>query len=152
MGFSSKCAIHESNPRIWRKLIHFGLHPNACLPTMTARSKENKICTVVERGSFFCIKEDNLLDYIYDCKDNEDLFFALAAIRDDSDINQWFIYGNRHWNDKDPQRFWFICKRDKIEDDMCIDLMYNDCEKATDTELKVHFNDGDDDPIVKNLQ
>ncbi|ROS92299.1 hypothetical protein EEL36_08730 [Muribaculaceae bacterium Isolate-043 (Harlan)] len=119
---------------------------------MTARSKENKICTVVERGSFFCIKEDNLLDYIYDCKDNEDLFFALAAIRDDSDINQWFIYDNRHWNDKDPQRFWFICKRDKIEDDMCIDLMYNDCEKATDTELKVHFNDGDDDPIVKNLQ
>ena len=29
-------------------------------------------------------------DYM-DCGDNEDLFFALAALRDDSDINQYFI-------------------------------------------------------------
>ena len=26
-----------------------------------------------------------------DCGTNEDLFFALAALRDDTDINQWFI-------------------------------------------------------------
>lgn len=151
MGFTSKCAIHDSNPRIWRKLIGLGLHPNACSPKMTVRNKVNKFCVVVERGSFFCVKEDNLSDYIYDCKNNEDLFFALAALRDDSDINQWFIYDNRHWNDKDPQRFWFICKQNSIEDDMFIDLMYNDCEKATEAELKEHFNDGDDDPVVKNL-
>ena len=26
-----------------------------------------------------------------DCGTNEDLFFALAALRDDTDINQWII-------------------------------------------------------------
>ncbi|ROS84840.1 hypothetical protein EEL39_15970 [Muribaculaceae bacterium Isolate-080 (Janvier)] len=119
---------------------------------MASRNKDNKFCVVVERGSFYCVKEKNLSDYIFDCKDNEELFFALAALRDDSDIHQWFIYDNRHWNDEDPQRFWFICKRESIEDDMCYDAMYADCEKATEAELKVHFNDGDDDPVIKNLQ
>lgn len=152
MGFTSRCAIHDSNPRIWRKLIHFGLHPNACSPKMASRNKDNEFCVVVERGSFYCVKEKNLSDYIFDCEDNEDLFFALAALRDDSDINQWFIYDNRDWNDEDPQRFWFICKRESIEDDMCYDAMFTDCEKATEAELKVHFNDGDDDPIIQNLQ
>ena len=48
MGFTSICAIHDSNPRIWRKLIHFGLHPNACSPKMASRNKDNKFCVVVE--------------------------------------------------------------------------------------------------------
>ena len=32
-------------------------------------------------------------DYI-DCGTNEDLFLALAALRDDTDVNQWFTNGN----------------------------------------------------------
>lgn len=152
MGYTSICAIHNSNPRIWRKLISLGLHPNACSPSLLVRDNVNKVCVVVERGSFLCVKEKNLSDYIFDCQDNEELFFALSALRDDSDINQWFIYDNRSWNDENPQRFWFLCKCDKIEDDMHLDSMYNDCEKATEAELKAHFNEGDDDPVIENLQ
>ncbi|MBD5357410.1 MAG: hypothetical protein HDR88_10470 [Bacteroides sp.] len=152
MGFTSRCAIHDSNPRIWRKLIHFGLHPNACSSKMTARNNDNQLCTVVEGGSFYLVKECNLPDYVYDCDDNEESFFALAALRDDSDIYQWFIYDNRDWNDEDPERYWFVCKQDSIEDDMFYDAMYADCEKATEAELKLHFNDGDDDTVIENLQ
>lgn len=138
MGFISKCAIHDSNPRIWRRLMNLGLHPNACLQRMEVRTESNRLCTVVEHGSFFNIKEDNLYDYVHDCKGDEDLFFALAPMRDDSDINQWFIYDNRSWNNDNPERYWFVCKQEKIEDDMYRDQMYNDCEKATKEELITH--------------
>lgn len=151
MGFTSICAIHDSNPRIWRKLIHL-----ACIQ-MRVRLRWHPGIKITSSAwllseVFLLCQGKNLSDYIFDCKDNEELFFALAALRDDSDIHQWFIYDNRHWNDEDPQRFWFICKRESIEDDMCYDAMYADCEKATEAELKVHFNDGDDDPVIKNLQ
>lgn len=150
MAFLSTIVIHESNPRIWRKLMNMGLHPNACVPRMEVRTRRNRYCTVVERGSFFSVKEDKLMDYFYDCKNNEALFFALAPLRDDSDLHQWFVYDNRTWNDEKPTRFWFICKQDKVEDDMCHDQMFTDCEKATKEELIAHFTGWDDDDVAIN--
>lgn len=152
MAYLGKCAIHASNPRIWRKLMNFGLHPNPCGITMTARSAKNRICTVVKNGSFFNTTEEDISKGIHDCEKNEDLFFALAALRDDSDINQWFIYDNRSWNDENPTRCWFICKQESIEVDMAYDQLYADCEKATEYELILHFNGDDDDEIVINQQ
>lgn len=152
MAYLGKCAIHASSPRIWRRLINFGLHPNPCGTTMIARSKKNRICTVVQNGSFFNATEDEISEGIHDCENNDELFFALAALRDDSDINQWFIYDNRAWNDDNPVRCWFICKQESIEDDMCYDCMFTDCEKATERELILHFNGDDDDEIVTNQQ
>lgn len=37
-------------------------------------------------------------DYI-DCGDNEDLFFALATLRDDTNENQWFIAQRTMWDE-----------------------------------------------------
>ena len=34
-------------------------------------------------------------DVAFDCGDNEGLFLAIAAIRDDTDKNQWFILDTR---------------------------------------------------------
>jgi len=150
MAFLGKCAIHKSNPRIWRRLMNFGLHPNPCSPTMIARNKGNQVCMVVDGGTFYNTTEDNIDEQIYDCKDNEGLFFALAALRDDSDLHQWFVYDNRTWNDEKPTRFWFICKQDKVEDDMCHDQMFTDCEKATKEELIAHFTGWDDDDVAIN--
>ncbi len=152
MKFTAACVIHASNPKIWRRLMNYGLHPNTCSPNLTVRTDSNRMCTVVECGSFFNVKESNLADYVYDCKDDEDLFFALAPMREDSDINQWFIYDNRSWNDNKPQRYWFVCKQEKIEDDMFLEQMYEDCEKATKEEIIAHFNGWDDDPEVLNQQ
>lgn len=33
-----------------------------------------------------------------DCGTNEELAFALAALRDDTDMYQWFVDGNNHWH------------------------------------------------------
>lgn len=150
MAYIGNCAIHGSNPRIWRKLINFGLHPNPCEAKMMVRNAKKHICTVVKNGSFLNVTEDDISNETYDCEDNEELFFALAALRDDSDLNQWFIYDNRSWNDDNPTRFWFICKQESVEVDMYYDCAYLDCDKATERELIAHFNGYDDDEIVIN--
>lgn len=76
-----------------------------------------------------------------DCGTNEDLFLAIAALRDDTDRNQWFVYDNSEWaNDNEKERVFLLCKEDKIETFACIDLMYKDCHKATVQELIEHFN------------
>ena len=52
-------------------------------------------------GSVFyespCIIEERYNAFI-DCDDNEDLFIALAALRDDSDYMQWFVSPKTHTN------------------------------------------------------
>ena len=80
-----------------------------------------------------------------DCGTNEDLFFAIAALRDDTDVNQWFItYKSSH-----PYMDYAIllCKEDKWEDE-CIkeskhhNFIYTkpeDYYKATVEEIIEHF-------------
>lgn len=151
--FTARCAIHASAPYMWRRLISFGLKADPIKP-MHSRNATNKLCMVVEDGIFYNVSEDTLLgmaDYIYDCKDNKDLFFALAPMRKDSDIHQWFIFDNRAEDEENGRRFWFVCKRDSVEDDMFADDMFEYCEKATVKELIAHFNDWDDDEVAINL-
>ena len=47
---------------------------------------EDELCKTQEEA--LSIYENTTLDI--DCGDNEELFFALAALRDDSDYMQWF--------------------------------------------------------------
>lgn len=72
------------------------------------------------------------------CGTNEELFLAIAALRDDSDIHQWFVHDDSDWND-DPNIFWYKCESESINDDMAFNLMCNDCRKATVEELIKHF-------------
>ena len=73
-----------------------------------------------------------------DCGTNEELFLAIAALGDDSDIHQWFIHDDSDWNDE-PNIFWYKCESESISDDMALNLMCNDCRKATVKELIKHF-------------
>ena len=63
-----------------------------------------------------------------DCGTNEELFLAIAALRDDSDNLQWFTDGNGYWQ-------------------LCIgkfrypNLAYEKVHKATVEELIEHFKD-----------
>ena len=68
-----------------------------------------------------------------DCGTNEELFLAIAALRDDTDKNQWFTDGD----------LWFKCG-----DEMCdetIDYYLNEysrkLHKATVNELIEHFKE-----------
>lgn len=65
-----------------------------------------------------------------DCWKNEDLFLAIAALRDDSDVNQWFI------DDADPYKTWYLCKLQHKEECM---QDTKSCHKASIKELTEHF-------------
>ena len=77
----------------------------------------------------------------FDCGTNEDLFLAMAALRDDTDKNQWFVYDDKDDNPDERQILWFICEKDDIRHDMWHDQAYLDCHKATVQELIQHFKD-----------
>jgi hypothetical protein len=76
---------------------------------------------------------------IIDCGTNEELFLALAALQDDTDENQWFIYP--------PTNYWFKCNESNIENFRnepsirmsCQGAWLYDSHKATVEELIDHF-------------
>ena len=69
-----------------------------------------------------------------DCGDNEELFLALAALRDDTDKNQWIIdEANECFGDDDS---WMICDKDDMNDR----AVYTHYRKATVEEIIEHFN------------
>ena len=75
------------------------------------------------------IKSD---DYGIDCGTNENLFFALAALRDDSDYMQWFVVDKYGWwkcNEKNVNCFLHEYDLDGLE-----------YHKATVGELIKYFN------------
>ena len=71
----------------------------------------------------------------FDCGTNEELFFALAALRDDTDKNQWVIDEANEcfgWENS-----WSICDKD----DMNERVVYTHYRKATVEEIIEHFKD-----------
>lgn len=78
-------------------------------------------------------------DSFIDCGTNEELFLAIAALRDDTDDSQWFVYP--------PENSWFIC----VDDDInyarenireSVQAAWFHCShKATVEELIKHFKE-----------
>lgn len=68
---------------------------------------------------------------------NEALFLAIAALRDDTDDSQWFVYP--------PENIWFICDDDDINyareniKDSVQAAWFHCSHKATVKELIEHF-------------
>lgn len=77
---------------------------------------------------------------IVDCGTNEELFLAIAALRDDSDYRQWFIIDAEIYSDL-PKDSWFKATNitGKYHVGTKIDPIY--CHKATVQELIKHFKD-----------
>lgn len=130
-----------SNPSLWRALIGLGLKQDPINPRFVERTEVNEMCTIVEDGYIINRPHNQLHKDLIDCGKNIRLFLALAALRDDSDISQWFIYDDRYWNDENPERFWFVCMTDDVADDMFNHEMWKDCIKATSKELICHFKE-----------
>lgn len=67
-----------------------------------------------------------------DCGTNEELFLAIAALRDDTDKNQWFTDGDK----------WIMCPAIKFSSYWVyndIDVNIDTVHKATVDELIEHF-------------
>lgn len=97
--FTSKCFIRKNTPELINKLIDLG-YVKALFDEEYAENDAYGL--IVDQGDIaplvHGIQEMELM-FTYgfiDCDDNEDLFLALAALRDDSDYMQWFVSPKTH--------------------------------------------------------
>ena len=83
---------------------------------------------IEETPYYYCVNTDDLdgTDYGIDCGENEDLFLAIAALRDDSDFGQLFVM-------KDGRFEFGIIPKVPLGDEFGVD------HKATVEELIEHF-------------
>ena len=84
-------------------------------------------------------KHSLLCGEFIDCGTNEELFLAIATLRDDTDDSQWFVYP--------PENIWFICDDDDINyareniKDSVQAAWFHCSHKATVEELIEHFKE-----------
>lgn len=140
MGFIQPCYIYKNTESLRENLEKLGYKCNC-------KFDSNMLWIV--GNNYFCsnqilLNNREIGDLVFDkicCGTNEELFLAIAALRDDSDINQWFVYNNTDWeNEEDLKEItFFLCKEKTVKSEMCCNLLYNDCRKATVEELIKHF-------------
>lgn len=142
MEFTQQCFIRKNTPELRKKLEELGYEANSyeCF-----WDDENRyiITTISSNGFAFytlCIKNCCMLENkeFIDCGDNEDLFLAIAALRDDTDINQWFIMDVEEYVNIN-QGDWFIAtdRNGGKHIGTQIEPLY--CHKATSEEIVKHF-------------
>ena len=133
MGFTTPCFIRKNTPELWKKLEELG-YKN--------RNLYFYDCIGVVYDGFDCISQwmfGSIWDFAdcIDCGTNEELFLAIAALRDDTDDSQWFVYP--------PENIWFICDDDDINyareniKDSVQAAWFHCSHKATVEELIEHF-------------
>lgn len=130
MGFTTPCFIRKSTYKLMSRLNELGYRLFGC-----ELNEDLCIFTEPEYGlysvEFFSkISHPDETDSI-DCGTNEELFLAIAALRDDTDNNQWFTDG------KD----WFFCQYQKVgmhyQDKP--EILFDKWYKASVNELIEHF-------------
>lgn len=138
--FTTKCFIRKNTPELRKKLEELGYNYSTFDDL-----KLDGIVTFPGKDAYSVWADYHfnnmyaLKSYI-DCGENEDLFLALAALRDDTDKYQWFIYNSMDCTVEKLRNFyWFKCEEDKIEDMMYWDCAFLNCIKATVKELIEHF-------------
>ena len=148
MGFIQPCFIRKNTPELRKKLEELGYKPFGSVKyewdTGWGLSTDNRL------GEFESFDDNGLENIIkcgppdyedsIDCDENVGLFLALAALRDDTDINQWFIYntiGNQVSKFETVE--WVKCLDVKMEDYFSYDNIYKFMKKATVEEIIEHF-------------
>ncbi len=123
MGFTTPCLIYKNTLKLQGKLKILGYVEH---PTMmnVDTSSQFLICN---RGFFagFPIGYQEEIDSAIDCGTNEELFLAIAALRDNTDKFQWFI---------SPEGIWVYNK----DNDSILEVSLK-WRKATVDELIEHF-------------
>ena len=138
--FTASCFIRKNTPELISKLIDLG-YVKALFDEEYTKSDAYGL--IVDQGDIapleHPLQEDELM-FTYnfiDCGENIGLFLALAALRDDTDVNQWFVMDVEEYMDIN-QGDWFIATdRNKGKHiGTQIDPMY--CHKATVEEIIEH--------------
>lgn len=136
--FTTPCFIRKNTPDLRRKLEELGY-------TVLPNGYRGKYIPIDEFPYVSCKHgavyfntdmERVLGSKGVDCGTNEDLFLAVAALRSDSDKNQWFC------DDIEESKSFFFCEYDDVEKHIHEKMDGWDCEgfhKATVEELIEHF-------------
>jgi hypothetical protein len=122
MGFTTPCFIRKNTDNIRNRLKEVGY----------------KMLSPIEYDNLEC--SDNWVNDIkslndcngINCGFNEELFLAIAALRDDTDKNQWFTDGDK----------WILCPEIKFSTYWVyndVDVNIDTVHKATVNELIEHF-------------
>lgn len=126
MSFTTPCFIRNNTPELRKRLIELGytVFPNMLqFPCLSTGSGIGLPCDNYNR------------DGGYDCGTNEELFLAIAALRDDSDYMQYFTDG-KHW-------YIHVSEDSKDQFDQgsmfLVRMKLNGFHKATIQELIEHF-------------
>lgn len=102
--FTQPCFIRKNTPELRKKLEELGYLP----PSKIWYDENFAICTIYRdnAGEYFTFEIDDDFERIIapsypyiDCGTNEELFLALAAFRDDTNDNQWFIAQDTMWDE-----------------------------------------------------
>lgn len=135
MGFTTPCFIRKNTPELRENLKAFGY-----IDCSTVDDRYTAIFVDAEHGEFFTeylsnITEDELA---IDCYENDNLFLAIAALRDDTDRGQFFVTESRLGSINCPDSIiekgsFIICCTDKWDS---VDIPSH---KASVLELIEHF-------------
>ena len=134
--FTTPCFVRSVSEKLRDELDDFGYTD---LYTNTIGTQEVKTITATtENSGWFLtgfVPDNNETKYI-DCGTNEELFIALAALRDDDDYMQWFV----SQAEKDSPKVFIKSTTRSCTNSLsyahCRDCR---CSKATVEELIEHF-------------
>lgn len=139
MGFTTQCFIRKNTQELRRGLEELGYSHGK--PKYYADDDNKYDFIMCNNGIFFLLSQKNhvirnghpLKKYgSIDCGTNEELFLAIAALRDDTDKYQWFTDGDK----------WILCPEIKFSSYWVyndIDVNTDTIHKATVDELIEHF-------------
>ena len=142
MGFTTPCFIRKNTETLRKKLEEVGYLNNS--PEWTnncsiiwayqypIKGFDTPVYVIADSFDVPFDKHSALCGKFIDCGTNEELFLAIAALRDDTDKYQWFTDGD----------LWIMCPKIKFS----TYWVYNDIDVNTDTihkatvdELIEHF-------------
>jgi hypothetical protein len=153
MAFIQPCFIRKNSPEIRKKLEELGYEPSYPIFQYPEVFKHIAACNFFG-SKYYGVSDDEVSHHgeikdaiknrgMIDCVTNEDLFLALAALRDDTNENQWFIAQDTMWDENYDGEItvyyeegeWLLWDYYSFMEDMPSDF-----RKATVEEIIAHFN------------
>lgn len=152
MGFTTPCFIRKNTPELRKKLKELGYEIlNSGDTTLDAHNYDGKGShKSIEEGKSIITSYGNLYGVVYDvdtvtkkgridCGTNEELFLAIAALRDDTNYMQWFVCTS-DYKESDGKE-WKVGDFDLNTCPDDFDNILPHWRKATVNELIEHFKD-----------
>ncbi len=140
MEFTTAAFIRRNTPELRKKLEELGYnHPTDVIEDerfCIATSPANCNYHIIIKGAFDDTNPHHTWNCAgrIDCGTNEELFLAIASLRDDTDKYQWFTDGDK----------WIMCPEIKFSTYWAyndIDVNTDTIHKATVKELIEHFKE-----------